>query len=113
MLQRCGMCICAQYPILTDPAMTLFPLMLMQTINVTENESDNFYHYHDNRVMPSHVDAKLADAEGDSLFSQIQKRQELLSECHCRNWVNMLASLASAGRRQVMQDCVRQRHVCM
>ena len=49
---------------MTVPAMTLFPLPPLQTINVTENESDNFYHYHDNRVMPSHVDAKLADAEG-------------------------------------------------
>lgn len=38
----------------------------MQSIKVTEQESDNFYHYHDNRVMPPHVDAKLADAEGAS-----------------------------------------------
>ena len=33
-------------------------------IIVTEEESDNFYHYRDNRVLPSHVDAELADKEG-------------------------------------------------
>ncbi|MEW5308874.1 MAG: hypothetical protein WDW38_000798 [Sanguina aurantia] len=33
-------------------------------ITVTAQESDNFYHYHDNRVMPSHVDETLAKEEG-------------------------------------------------
>lgn len=33
-------------------------------IIVTEVESDNFYHFRDNRVLPSHVDAELADKEG-------------------------------------------------
>ena len=36
--------------------------MAVQII-VTEEESDNFYHYRDNRVLPSHVDAELADKE--------------------------------------------------
>ena len=66
-----------------DPAMTLFLLPPLQTINVTENESDNFYHYHDNRVMPSHVDAKLADAEGE----QPACRRSLISGATvCRVW---------------------------
>ncbi|QDZ18659.1 nitrate reductase [Chloropicon primus] len=33
-------------------------------IEVTENESTNYYHYFDNRVLPSHVDAERATAEG-------------------------------------------------
>jgi DMSO/TMAO reductase YedYZ molybdopterin-dependent catalytic subunit len=33
-------------------------------IEVTEKESGNYYHFHDNRVLPSHVDAELAKAEG-------------------------------------------------
>jgi len=31
---------------------------------ITEKESDNYYHYFDNRVLPSHVDAELAHKEG-------------------------------------------------
>ncbi|KAK8967485.1 Nitrate reductase [NAD(P)H] [Platanthera guangdongensis] len=33
-------------------------------ITVTATESESYYHYKDNRVFPSHVDAELADAEG-------------------------------------------------
>jgi nitrate reductase (NAD(P)H) len=36
----------------------------VEEITVTPVESDNFYHYHDNRVLPSHVDAELAKKEG-------------------------------------------------
>jgi nitrate reductase (NAD(P)H) len=32
-------------------------------ITVTEQESDNHYHYFDNRVLPSHVDAEMAMRE--------------------------------------------------
>ncbi len=31
---------------------------------MTAEESQNFYHFHDNRVLPSHVDADLATKEG-------------------------------------------------
>jgi DMSO/TMAO reductase YedYZ molybdopterin-dependent catalytic subunit len=41
-------------------------------ITVTSRESDNHYHYKDNRVLPSHVDADKANAEG---------KQEKLSLC--------------------------------
>jgi DMSO/TMAO reductase YedYZ molybdopterin-dependent catalytic subunit len=34
-------------------------------ITVTEAESNNFYHFHDNRVMPPHVDEELAKKEGE------------------------------------------------
>lgn len=36
----------------------------LKRIIVTTAESDNYYHYKDNRVLPSHVDAELANAEG-------------------------------------------------
>lgn len=36
----------------------------LRTIEVTEKESSNHYHYNDNRVLPSHVDAELASKEG-------------------------------------------------
>ncbi|XP_057973752.1 nitrate reductase [NADH]-like [Malania oleifera] len=35
----------------------------LKRIVVTTQESDNYYHYKDNRVLPSHVDAMLANAE--------------------------------------------------
>ncbi|CAK9171587.1 unnamed protein product [Ilex paraguariensis] len=36
----------------------------LKRIIVTTQESDSYYHYRDNRVLPSHVDAELANAEG-------------------------------------------------
>ena len=36
----------------------------LEEITVTEGESDNFYHFHDNRVLPSHVTEQMAKAEG-------------------------------------------------
>ncbi|CAD7697183.1 unnamed protein product [Ostreobium quekettii] len=36
----------------------------LSEITVTKEESNNFYHYHDNRVLPPHVDAELAKEEG-------------------------------------------------
>ena len=33
-------------------------------ITVTEAESDNFFHFNDNRVLPEHVTAGIANAEG-------------------------------------------------
>ncbi|KAK1558278.1 hypothetical protein Q3G72_000649 [Acer saccharum] len=35
----------------------------LKRIIVTTQESDNYYHYKDNRVLPPHVDAELANAE--------------------------------------------------
>lgn len=34
---------------------------------VTSQESTNYYHFRDNRVLPSHVDVDTADAQGKSL----------------------------------------------
>ncbi|CAN1173490.1 Nitrate reductase [NAD(P)H] [Linum perenne] len=36
----------------------------LRRIIVTSEESGNYYHYRDNRVLPSHVDAELANSEG-------------------------------------------------
>lgn len=36
----------------------------LKRIIVTTQESDNYYHWRDNKVLPSHVDAELANAEG-------------------------------------------------
>lgn len=36
----------------------------LKRIVVTTKESENYYHYNDNRVLPSHVDAELANSEG-------------------------------------------------
>ncbi|KAL4420574.1 hypothetical protein ABPG75_010230 [Micractinium tetrahymenae] len=36
----------------------------LEEITVTEVESQNYYHFHDNRVLPSHVDEALANKEG-------------------------------------------------
>ncbi|CAH9083757.1 unnamed protein product [Cuscuta epithymum] len=35
----------------------------LKRIIVTTNESESYYHYRDNKVLPSHVDAELANAE--------------------------------------------------
>ena len=34
----------------------------LDTIEVTDKPSDNYYHFFDNRIMPPHVDAELAKA---------------------------------------------------
>jgi len=37
----------------------------VEEITITAQESQNYYHFHDNRVLPSHVDEALATAEGE------------------------------------------------
>jgi nitrate reductase (NAD(P)H) len=37
----------------------------LSEITVTREESNNHYHYFDNRVMPPHVDEALATKEGE------------------------------------------------
>jgi nitrate reductase (NAD(P)H) len=36
----------------------------LKRIVVTPEQSESYYHYKDNRVLPSHVDSELANAEG-------------------------------------------------
>ena len=37
----------------------------LSEVTVTEAESDNHYHFMDNRVLPPHVDEELAKKEGE------------------------------------------------
>jgi nitrate reductase (NAD(P)H) len=58
----------------------------LKRIIVTPAESDNYYHYKDNRVLPSHVDAELANAEGKKPWKQFPEFEtyfsaEFLSKC--------------------------------
>jgi nitrate reductase (NAD(P)H) len=41
----------------------------LSEISVTKEESTNYYHFFDNRVLPSHVDEKLALEEGEQRSS--------------------------------------------
>lgn len=40
----------------------------LKRIIVTTRESDSYYHYKDNRVLPSHVNEELANAEGNGFY---------------------------------------------
>ena len=46
----------------------------LKRIVVTTKESENYYHHNDNKVLPSHVDAELANSEGttSSIFILLQ-----------------------------------------
>ena len=48
----------------------------LKSVSVRETPSDNYYHFYDNRIMPPHVDAELAKAEGwwfkpENLFNEL------------------------------------------
>jgi nitrate reductase (NAD(P)H) len=51
----------------------------LEEITVTEQESNNFYHFYDNRVMPSHVNEDLAKAEGNLKSSECGTRYDDLT----------------------------------
>jgi nitrate reductase (NAD(P)H) len=38
----------------------------LEEITVTAEESQNYYHFHDNRILPPNVDEEKAKAEGES-----------------------------------------------
>lgn len=40
----------------------------LEEITVSAEPSNNFYHFHDNRVLPSHVTEKMAKEEGAVLL---------------------------------------------
>lgn len=41
------------------------PPPLFRPLACAQVESQNYYHFHDNRVLPSHVDEALANKEGE------------------------------------------------
>lgn len=72
-------------------------------IHVSEHESDNHHHLHDNRVLPSHIDAETATAENwwakpEFAIQQLNVNSVLLSPAHTEvlDLKNAAASNASA-----------------
>ncbi|TKY56209.1 Nitrate reductase of NADH 2 [Spatholobus suberectus] len=59
----------------------------LKRIVVTEHECDNHYHYKDNRVLPSHVDAELASEEGwwykpEYIINELNINSVITTPCH-------------------------------
>ncbi|XP_048331677.2 nitrate reductase [NADH] [Ziziphus jujuba] len=59
----------------------------LKRIVVTTKESDNYYHYRDNRVLPPHVDAELANAEGwwykpEYIINELNINSVITTPCH-------------------------------
>ncbi|KNA12873.1 hypothetical protein SOVF_121130 [Spinacia oleracea] len=59
----------------------------LKRIIVTTTESDNYYHYKDNRVLPSHVDAELANSEAwwykqEYIINELNVNSVITSPCH-------------------------------
>ncbi|CAA0827861.1 Nitrate reductase [Striga hermonthica] len=59
----------------------------LRRIVVTTHESDNYYHYRDNRVLPSHVDAELANAEAwwykpEYIINELNINSVITTPCH-------------------------------
>ncbi|KAK6938463.1 Moybdenum cofactor oxidoreductase, dimerization [Dillenia turbinata] len=59
----------------------------LKRIIVTTQESENYYHYRDNRVLPSHVDAELANAEAwwykpEYIINELNINSVITTPCH-------------------------------
>ncbi|KAK9903043.1 hypothetical protein M0R45_001294 [Rubus argutus] len=59
----------------------------LKRIIVTTKESDSYYHYKDNRVLPSHVDAELANAEAwwykpEYIINELNINSVITTPCH-------------------------------
>jgi nitrate reductase (NAD(P)H) len=59
----------------------------LKRIIVTPQQSDSYYHYNDNRVLPSHVDAELANAEAwwykaEYIINELNINSVITSPCH-------------------------------
>ncbi|XP_010246478.1 PREDICTED: nitrate reductase [NADH]-like [Nelumbo nucifera] len=59
----------------------------LKRIIVTTEESQNYYHYKDNRVLPSHVDAELANAEAwwykpEYIINELNINSVITTPCH-------------------------------
>ncbi|KAI9107125.1 hypothetical protein K1719_022653 [Acacia pycnantha] len=59
----------------------------LKRIIVTPQESDNYYHYKDNRVLPSHVDAELANADAwwykpEYIITELNINSVVTTPCH-------------------------------
>ncbi|KAL5558335.1 hypothetical protein UlMin_034546 [Ulmus minor] len=59
----------------------------LKRIVVTTQESDNYYHFKDNKVLPSHVDAELANAEAwwykpEHIINELNINSVITTPCH-------------------------------
>ncbi|CAH1432904.1 unnamed protein product [Lactuca virosa] len=59
----------------------------LKRIIVTTPESENYYHFKDNRVLPSHVDAELANSEGwwykpEYIINELNINSVITTPCH-------------------------------
>lgn len=59
----------------------------LKRIIVTTPQSDNYYHFKDNRVLPSHVDAELANAEAwwykpEHIINELNINSVITTPCH-------------------------------
>ncbi|CAO2834706.1 unnamed protein product [Amaranthus hypochondriacus] len=59
----------------------------LKRIIVTTAETDNYYHYKDNRVLPSHVDAELANSEAwwykpEYIINELNINSVITTPCH-------------------------------
>ncbi|XP_075489022.1 nitrate reductase [NADH] 2-like [Primulina tabacum] len=59
----------------------------LKRIIVTTKESESYYHYRDNRVLPSHVDAELANAEAwwykpEYIINELNINSVITTPCH-------------------------------
>ncbi|RLM78533.1 hypothetical protein C2845_PM12G18700 [Panicum miliaceum] len=54
----------------------------LRRIVITTAESDNYYHYRDNRFLPSHVDVKLADAEARDVINEMNVNSVITTPGH-------------------------------
>ncbi|XP_019416847.1 PREDICTED: inducible nitrate reductase [NADH] 2-like [Lupinus angustifolius] len=59
----------------------------LKRIIVTTQQSDSYYHYRDNRVLPSHVDAELANAEAwwykpEYIINELNINSVITTPCH-------------------------------
>ncbi|KAK1441261.1 hypothetical protein QVD17_07105 [Tagetes erecta] len=59
----------------------------LKRIIVTTTESENYYHYKDNRVFPSHVDTELANSEGwwykkGYIINELNINSVITTPCH-------------------------------
>ncbi|XP_022141344.1 nitrate reductase [NADH] [Momordica charantia] len=59
----------------------------LKRIVVTTQESQNYYHFKDNRVLPSHVDAELANAEAwwykpEYIINELNINSVITTPCH-------------------------------
>ncbi len=66
----------------------------LEEITVTPAESDNFYHFHDNRVLPPGIDQERAKAEGAPARARARAPQQLVKSGKvAQHAVRLLAGL--------------------